>query len=119
MTRTRHDPDRELAAQGFANVAASPSVACPAPEPWRQHGQPVQRRTDADFGHCGRCYGPAGGLAARGFCRWIPTATLSGVLIVVGLRMIDTDPLRFLESRSTVLDFSSFWWSSASRYLSD
>ncbi len=28
------------------------------------------------------------------------------VLIVVGLRMIDTDPMRFLESRSTVIDFS-------------
>jgi SulP family sulfate permease len=45
-------------------------------------------------------------LLLGAFVAWIPTATLSGVLIVVGLRMIDTDPLRFLESRSTVLDFS-------------
>jgi len=45
-------------------------------------------------------------LLLGSFVAWIPIATLSGVLIVVGLRMIDTDPLRFLESRSTVLDFS-------------
>jgi SulP family sulfate permease len=45
-------------------------------------------------------------LLLGAFVAWIPVATLSGVLIVVGLRMIDTDPLRFLESRSTVLDFS-------------
>ena len=36
----------------------------------------------------------------------VAVAVLSGVLIVVGLRMIDTDPLRFLEARSTALDFS-------------
>jgi SulP family sulfate permease len=33
-------------------------------------------------------------------------ATLAGILIVVGLRMIDTKPLRFLESRATVFDFA-------------
>ena len=45
-------------------------------------------------------------LLLGAFVAWIPVAALSGVLIVVGLRMIDTDPLRFLESRATVLDFS-------------
>ncbi len=44
-------------------------------------------------------------LVLGSFVAWIPVATLSGVLIVVGLRMIDTDPLRFLESKSTVIDF--------------
>jgi SulP family sulfate permease len=44
-------------------------------------------------------------LMLGAFVAWIPVATLSGILIVVGFRMIDTDPLRYLESRSTVLDF--------------
>lgn len=33
-------------------------------------------------------------------------ATLAGILIVVGLRMIDTEPLRFLESRAMVFDLA-------------
>jgi SulP family sulfate permease len=45
-------------------------------------------------------------LALNAFIAWIPVATLAGILIVVGLRMIDTEPLRFLESRATVFDFA-------------
>lgn len=45
-------------------------------------------------------------LLLSAYVAWIPVPALSGVLIVIGLRMIDTDPLRFLESRSTVLDFT-------------
>ena len=47
----------------------------------------------------------AAALVLGSFVAWIPVATLSGVLIVVGLRMIDTDPMRFLESKSTIVDF--------------
>ena len=32
-------------------------------------------------------------------------ATLAGILVVVGVRMIDREPLRFVRSRATVLDF--------------
>jgi SulP family sulfate permease len=45
-------------------------------------------------------------LALSSFIAWIPIATLAGILIVVGLRMIDTQPLSFLESRATVFDFA-------------
>jgi SulP family sulfate permease len=45
-------------------------------------------------------------LALSSFMAWIPIATLAGILIVVGLRMIDTKPLSFLESRATVFDFA-------------
>jgi SulP family sulfate permease len=37
---------------------------------------------------------------------WIPVATLAGILIVIGVRMIDREPLRFVESRATVFDFA-------------
>ena len=107
MTRTRHDPDRELAAQGFANVVASTIGGMPG------SGTMGASMVNLSSGAKTRISGIVEGLTALvvalllgSFVAWIPTATLSGVLIVVGLRMIDTDPLRFLESRSTVLDFS-------------
>ena len=107
MTRTRHDPDRELAAQGFANVAASAIGGMPG------SGTMGASMVNLSSGAQTRISGIVEGVTALlvalllgAFVAWIPTATLSGVLIVVGLRMIDTDPLRFLESRSTVLDFS-------------
>jgi len=107
MTRTRHDPDRELAAQGFANVVASGVGGMPG------SGTMGASMVNLSSGAQTRISGIVEGITALvvalllgSFVAWIPTATLSGVLIVVGLRMIDTDPLRFLESRSTVLDFS-------------
>ncbi len=107
MTRTRHDPNRELAAQGFANVVASTiGGVCGA-------GTMGASLVNLSSGAKTRISGIVEGvmtlvvaLLLGSFVAWIPVATLSGVLIVVGLRMIDTDPLRFLESRATVLDFS-------------
>ncbi len=107
MTRTRHDPNRELAAQGFANVVASTIGGMPGA------GTMGASLVNLSSGAQTRISGIVEGVMALlvalllgTFVAWIPVATLSGVLIVVGLRMIDTDPLRFLESRSTVLDFS-------------
>lgn len=106
-TRTRHDPDRELAAQGLANIVASTIGGMPGA------GTMGASMVNLSSGAQTRISGVVEGvttvvaaLALGAFVAWIPVATLSGVLIVVGLRMIDTDPLRFLESRSTVLDFS-------------
>jgi SulP family sulfate permease len=107
MTRTRHDPNRELAAQGFANVLASTIGGMPGA------GTMGASLVNLSSGAKTRISGIVEGVMTLvvamllgAFVAWIPIATLSGVLIVVGLRMIDTDPLRFLESRSTVLDFS-------------
>jgi SulP family sulfate permease len=107
MTRTRHDPNRELAAQGLGNVVASTIGGMPGA------GTMGASLVNLSSGAKTRISGIVEGASALvvalllgAFVAWIPVATLSGVLIVVGLRMIDTDPLRFLESRSTVLDFS-------------
>lgn len=107
LTRTRHDSNRELAAQGLANMTASIIGGMP--------GAGTMGATMVNFssGAQTRISAWIQGLLSVGvalllgsFVAWIPVATLGGVLIVVGIRMIDTDPLRFLESRSTVLDFS-------------
>ena len=107
MTRTRHDPNRELAAQGLANVVASSIGGMPGA------GTMGASMVNLSSGGETRISGIIEGvmslvvaLLLGAFVAWIPIAALSGVLIVVGLRMIDTDPLRFLESRATVLDFS-------------
>ncbi len=107
MTRTHHDPNRELVAQGFANTIASAIGGIPG------SGTMGPTLVNLTSGAMTRISGIVEGVLALfaglmlgAFVAWIPIAALSGVLIVVGLRMIDTDPLRFLESRSTVLDFS-------------
>lgn len=107
MTRTRHEPDRELAAQGFANVVSSAVGGMPGA------GTMGPTLVNLNSGGKTRVSGIAegamallGALVLGAFVAWLPVAALGGILIVVGLRMIDTDPLRFLESRSTVVDFS-------------
>lgn len=107
MTRSRHDPNRELAAQGFANTVASTIGGMPGAG--TMGATLVNLSSGAQTRISGIVEGVTVvivGLVLGAFVAWIPIAALSGVLIVVGLRMIDTDPLRFLESRSTVLDFS-------------
>ena len=106
LTRSRHDSDRELAAQGLANMTASVVGGMPGA------GQMGATMVNYSSGAKTRISGVVEGLTSviaalvlGSFIAWTPVATLSGVLIVVGLRMIDTDPLRFLESKSTVIDF--------------
>jgi SulP family sulfate permease len=106
MTRTRHEPNRELAAQGLGNIVASTIGGMPGAG--TMGASLVNLSSGAKTRISGILEGAFALVAALmlgAFVAWIPVATLSGVLIVVGIRMIDTDPLRYLESRSTVLDF--------------
>jgi SulP family sulfate permease len=107
MTRTRHAPNRELFAQGLANITASAIGGIPGA------GTMGASMVNLSSGAKTRISGIVEGvlvlvaaLALNTFIAWIPIATLAGILIVVGLRMIDTEPLHFLESRATVFDFA-------------
>jgi len=107
MTRTRHEPNRELFAQGLANIASSAIGGIPGA------GTMGASMVNLSSGAKTRISGIIEGvlvlvaaLALNSFIAWIPIATLAGILIVVGLRMIDTEPLHFLESRATVFDFA-------------
>lgn len=106
-TRTRHDPNRELFAQGLANITASGIGGLPGA------GTMGATMVNLSSGAQTRVSGTVEGvlvliaaLALSSYIAWIPVATLAGTLIVVGLRMIDTEPLRFLESRATVFDLA-------------
>lgn len=107
QTRTRHEPNRELFAQGLANIAASAIGGIPGA------GTMGASMVNLNSGANTRLSGIIEGvlvlfaaLVLGQFIAWIPIATLAGILIVVGLRMIDLTPLKFLESRATVFDFA-------------
>ncbi|RFO97222.1 cyclic nucleotide-binding protein [Rhodoferax lacus] len=107
MTRTRHEPNRELLAQGLANIASSAVGGMPGAG--TMGATMVNLSSGAQTRVSGVIEGVLALLAAlllSQFIAWVPVATLAGILIVVGLRMIDTKPLRFLESRATVFDFA-------------
>ena len=107
LARTRHEPNRELVAQGIANITSSSIGGIPGA------GTMGASLVNLSSGGQTRVSGIAEGvlslvaaLLLGAFIAWIPIATLAGILIVIGLRMIDTKPLRFLESRATVFDFA-------------
>lgn len=107
MTRTRHEPNRELLAQGLANMTSSAIGGIPGAG--TMGASMVNLSSGAKTRVSGIVEGVLVVLAAlvlNTFIAWIPIATLAGILIVVGLRMIDTEPLHFLESRATVVDFA-------------
>jgi SulP family sulfate permease len=106
MTRSRHDPNRELVAQGIANVASSSIGGIPGA------GTMGATLVNLSSGATTRASGLVEGFSAlifalllSNFIAWIPVAALAGILIAVGIRMIDREPLRFIQSPATVFDF--------------
>ncbi|MBF0462404.1 MAG: SLC26A/SulP transporter family protein [Magnetococcales bacterium] len=106
MTRSRHDSNRELIAQGTANMVSSAvGGMCGA-------GQMGATLVNMVSGAQTRVSGMVEGvsalivaLALSAFIAWIPVASLAGILIVVGIRMIDREALHLLTSRDTIFDF--------------
>ncbi len=107
LTRTRHDPNRELLGQGAANIAASAIGGVPGA------GTMGATLVNLSSGAQTRASGAiAGALALAAFLAlgnliaWLPIAALAGILIVIGVRMIDWASIAFLRNRSTMLDFA-------------
>ena len=106
LTHTRHHPNRELVAQGIANISSSAVGGIPGA------GTMGATLVNLSSGAETRASGLIEGISAlifalilSGFIAWIPVPALAGILIVVGLRMIDRQPLRFIQSSATVFDF--------------
>ena len=106
LTRSRHDSNRELVAQGLGNVAS----ACVGGMPGA--GQMGATMVNLASGGQTRASGIFEGvlsliafLVLGAFIAWIPVAALAGILIVVGFRMIDRHSFHLLASPWTVLDF--------------
>ncbi len=106
MTRSRHDSDRELTAQGLGNMAS----ACVGG--MQGAGQMGATLVNLTSGAQTRLSGVLEGVFALiafallgSVVAWIPVASLAGILILVGVRMIDRHSLHLLTSPWTVLDF--------------
>ena len=106
VTRSRHDSNRELIGQGCGNLASGIVGGIP--------GSGTLGATLVNVSSGGRTRRSSlveGVLVLVAFLllgsliSWVPVAALSGILIVIGVRMIDRTSLHFLKSRSTVLDF--------------
>ena len=106
LTRSRHDSNRELIAQGVANMSANALGGISGA------GQMGATLVGLNSGSSSRAAGVFAGLfslvaalLATAFVAWVPVATLAGILVVIGVRMIDREPLQFLRARETLLDF--------------
>jgi len=107
MTRGRHDSNRTLIGQGLGNMASA-AVGGMA-------GAGTMGATLVNLSSGGRTRWSGlaeGGLSLLAFLllasalAWVPMGALAGILIVIGVRMLDRASLNFLRSRETVLDFA-------------
>lgn len=105
MTGNRHDSNRELRAQGMANILSAGFGGLPGA------GTMGATLVNLNSGGSGR----ASGLFESGFAvaillllarfmAWIPVSALAGILIVVGLRMIDVKTIQLIRNKATRLD---------------
>ncbi len=106
LTRSRHDSNRELVAQGLGNIASACAGGMPGA------GQMGATLVNLASGGQTRVSGVVEGvlsliafLILGAFIAWIPVGALAGILIVVGIRMIDRHSLQLLESPWTIMDF--------------
>ena len=106
LTRSRHSSNRELIGQGLGNVASAVIGGMPG------SGTMGATLVNLSSGGESRLSGIAEGvfsliayLVLAPIIAWVPVAALSGILIVVGFRMIDRHSLHLLRARDTMLDF--------------
>jgi SulP family sulfate permease len=106
MTHSYHDSNRELIAQGSANSVSALIGGMPG------SGTMGATMLNISAGASTRRSGIVAGLMAviafwmlGSYIAWIPVAVLSGILIVIGVRMIDRRSIRLLRNPKTALDF--------------
>ena len=107
LTRSRHDSDRELMGQGLGNVASGLIGGISGA------GTMSATLVNISGGGNSRLSGVIEGvlillafLLLAEYIAWIPVGALAGILLVIGVRMIDRSSLQFLKSRQTILDFA-------------
>lgn len=106
MTHSFHDSNKELIAQGCGNVTSTLIGGMSG------SGTMGASLINISSGGSSRLSGLIEGIMAviaflilGKFIAWIPIASLAGILIVIGIRMIDIHSIKLLRSRQTALDF--------------
>jgi SulP family sulfate permease len=106
MSSSQHDSNRELVGQGLGNFGSS--LIGGIPGAGTMGASLVSLSSGAQTRRAGLI---AGGLALFAYVAlapliaWVPVAALAGILIVIGVRMIDQQSLRFFYSPATRFDF--------------
>lgn len=106
MTHSFHDSNQELIAQGSGNITAS--LIGGIPGSGTMGATMVNLSSGATSNLSGLFEGGMSIVAfviLGSFMGWIPVAALAGILMVIGLRMIDKRSIKLLRSRKTILDF--------------
>ena len=106
MKQTRHDSNRELMGQGFANIVSSLMGGIPG------SGTLGPTLVNLNSGGKTKLSGAFVGIFSTlilffipAILSWIPIAALAGVLIVLGFRMLDWNSFRLLRNKGTIIDF--------------
>lgn len=106
MTHSFHNPNKELIAQGSGNVISSLIGGMPG------SGMMGATMVNISSGASTRLSGVIEGVMAiiafvllQQVISWIPVASLAGILIIIGIRMIDKHSIELLRSRKTAFDF--------------
>ncbi len=106
MSGSRHDSDRELIGQGLGNLTASIFGGTPGAGTM---GPSLVNKASGGMTRLSGVF--QGGWALLAFLlltpliSWIPIAALAGLLIVIGIRMIDWHLVELARSKTTILDF--------------
>ncbi|MBF0635530.1 MAG: SLC26A/SulP transporter family protein [Nitrospinae bacterium] len=107
LTRSRHNSNRELIAQGLGNVASAIIGGIPGA------GTMGPTLVNLSSGAVTRFSGVVeGALSLLVFIflatliSWVPVAALAAILMVIGARMIDRNSVNFLKQKSTMMDFA-------------
>lgn len=106
LTRSRSRSNRELLGQGVGNVVTALAGGMPGA------GTTGPTLVNVSSGGRTKLSGILNGafaliafLALGNLVAWIPVAALSGILMVVGVRMIDREAFQLLRRKTTLLDF--------------
>ncbi|MDP2077785.1 MAG: SulP family inorganic anion transporter [Sulfuricurvum sp.] len=106
MTHSFHNPNKELIAQGAGNITSA--LIGGMPGSGTMGPTMVNFSSGASSPVSGFVEGILGILAfliLGSLIAWIPIASLAGILIVIGFRMIDKHSVQLIKTRKTSLDF--------------
>ncbi|MGC4117290.1 MAG: SulP family inorganic anion transporter [Myxococcales bacterium] len=107
LTRTRHDSNRELLAQGVANLASAVLGGVPGAGSMGPSLINVTSGCRSPWGGVIEGMLVLGGFLALGsLMAWVPIPALAGILLVVAFRMFDFRMFRLLTKKGGRLDFA-------------
>ncbi len=106
MTNSSHESNRELIGQGLGNIASSLVGGIPGAGTMGASLINVSSGgTTKLAGLMAGVFSLAAFLLLAPLIAWVPVGALAAILIVIGVRMIDTHSLTFFFSASTRIDF--------------